>query len=147
MFKKIAIILMLSLIVFSCAKKEEQSVAKEEIVTLTVSQLAKDIDGYADKTIKLKGTVSHVCRKSGKKLFLIGEEGQNFKITAGDNISVFDMALEGSEVTVEGKVVEIKAAMESHENHDNHEGNDADECSTKQIANYSLVCQKLIENK
>jgi len=152
MIRKIPLMLLLVLVVVACAKKEEKKTAPQEVVTLTVSELMKNADDYVDRTVKLTGTVSHVCRKSGKKLFLLGqEEGQNFKINTGDNIPVFDVALEGSKVIAEGIIVKTTVEQEAHEHehedHDQAEAEGGDDCATKQIALYSMTCQSITESK
>ena len=53
----------------------------------------------------LTGTVVHVCRHGGKRLFMIGDESEpRFKVTAGTDVGTFDLELEGSKVKVRGVV-------------------------------------------
>ncbi|MCX5841131.1 MAG: hypothetical protein NTY16_06720, partial [Deltaproteobacteria bacterium] len=55
------------------------------------------------KLISLEGMVAHVCRESGKRLFL-GEE--SFKVLASNKVPTFNVELEGSDVTVTGYLKE-----------------------------------------
>ncbi len=93
---------------FSCNNNGNKS-ANDSLNTKTIfidSFLASP-DNWANKEITIKGTVSHVCRESGKKLFLFDKNPDNtVKINAGGQFSVFDIALEGSDVEVKGKVIE-----------------------------------------
>ena len=55
------------------------------------------------KLISLDGMVAHICRESGKRLFL-GEE--SFKVLATNNVPTFKIELEGSDVTITGYLKE-----------------------------------------
>ena len=73
----------------------------------TIADFLSTSEQWADKEIKLKGTVSHTCRHSGKKMFIFGEDQEKtVKINAGGESPAFDVSLEGSDVIVTGKVVE-----------------------------------------
>jgi len=105
---------------------------------LTMAELTKDLDAHAGKQIRLQGLVSHVCRRSGKKLFIVGvEQGQNLKVVATDAIAKFDVAFEGTNVVVEGKLVKLPAA-------DDDDHDEAEEgCTAKQLAGFVLECVKV----
>lgn len=85
---------------------------KENADSLSTSVISVDSfllspEQWANKEITITGSVSHVCRHSGKKLFLFDKNPDNtVKINAGGQFSVFDIALEGSDVEVKGKVIE-----------------------------------------
>jgi len=62
---------------------------------------------WANKEIKITGTVSHVCKHSGKKMFIFGKDpNSTLKINVGGNAPTFDIALAGSDVEIHGKVAE-----------------------------------------
>jgi hypothetical protein len=105
--------------------------------TLLVADLAEDLSANLDKTIRVRGLVSHVCKHSGKKLFLVGvEKGQNLKVVAAGSLSGFDVALEGTEVVVAGRLVKTAVGRQGHEGDD-------DNCAMKQISGYALEAFEL----
>ena len=119
------------------AKPEEPAFAQDAQPALTMNELTEDLDGHAGQQIRLQGLVSHVCRRSGKKLYIVGvEQGQNLKVVATDAIAKFDVGLEGTNVVVEGKLV--KLATDGDDEHDDEEG-----CTAKQLAGYLLECAKI----
>ncbi len=75
--------------------------------TLSVDTFLMSPEKWAGKEITLKGTVSHVCKHSGKKLFLFGADAEKtVKVNAGGDFSTFDIKYEGSDVEIVGTVVE-----------------------------------------
>lgn len=111
--RKVLFTLALSFILFSCGNNSQKNdtpvVTKKEAVKLTVSELLENPDKYVDQKIIVNGTVDHVCKNGGKKMFILGVNPKNrLKITTGENISVFDVELEGSDVTVEGIFTELR---------------------------------------
>lgn len=74
---------------------------------MTVDSFLLAPDQWAGKDITIKGTVSHVCRHSGKKLFLFtADPGKTIKVNAAGDISSFDIKYEGADLEVTGTVVE-----------------------------------------
>jgi len=111
--RKVLFTLALSFILFSCGNNSQKTdtpvVTEKEAVKLTVSELLGNPDKYVDQKIIVNGIVDHVCKNGGKKMFILGVNPENrVKITTGENISVFDVELEGSDVTVEGIFTELR---------------------------------------
>jgi hypothetical protein len=76
-------------------------------VSITVDSFLASPEKWAGKDVVIIGTVSHVCRHSGKKLFLFGANPEKIvKITAGGDHTTFDIKYEGNDVEVKGTVVE-----------------------------------------
>jgi hypothetical protein len=74
---------------------------------LTVDSFLVAPEKWANKDVVITGTVSHVCRHSGKKLFLFGADAEKtVKINAGGEVSAFDIKYEGTDVEITGTVVE-----------------------------------------
>ncbi|MFZ4402170.1 MAG: hypothetical protein ACOYO1_19220 [Bacteroidales bacterium] len=74
---------------------------------ITVDSFLLTPEVWAGKDIVIAGTVSHICKHSGKKLFLFGANPEmTVKINAGDNMSTFDIKYEGDDVEITGTVVE-----------------------------------------
>lgn len=75
---------------------------------LTVAEINANTGEYVDKTVTLTGTVNHVCKHGGKRLFVMSEDAnERFKVEAGQ-VGSFDVALEGSTIRVVGVVKELK---------------------------------------
>jgi len=80
----------------------------EEIAMLSISEFDKSAETYVGKEVQIKGLVNHACKHGGKRMFIIDEETeQTVKIEAGENVSSFDVELEGSVVEVKGIVNEL----------------------------------------
>ena len=78
-----------------------------ESTVLSVDSFLVSPEKWAGKDVNITGTVSHVCRHSGKKLFLFGADPEKtVKINAGGEVSAFDLKYEGTDVEITGTVVE-----------------------------------------
>ncbi len=76
-------------------------------LSMTVDTFLASPEKWAGKEVVITGTVSHVCRESGKKLFLFGSNPDaTLKINAGGNYSTFDLKYEGTDVEITGTVIE-----------------------------------------
>lgn len=100
-------ILLLAAVMIAC-KTNKQPVSAEKI-TVTVAELLAHPDAYVGKEVKVEGTVSHVCKKDGKKMFLFGTNPDStVRIATGPNIAAFDVSLEGASVMVDGIMKELR---------------------------------------
>ncbi|MBP6977310.1 MAG: hypothetical protein PHD61_01270 [Bacteroidales bacterium] len=100
-----------SLMLASCGTRSGQEQQNENTGTpvLTVANFDSLAGQYIGKEIQIEGLVDHVCRHSGKRMFLVQPDGAGrVKVVTGENISVFDVALEGTDVIVRGIVDELK---------------------------------------
>ena len=105
MLKKLSALILIALLVTACEKKQ----ASEEVPQLTVAQIDADAAQYVGKKVSVTGTAVHVCKHGGKRLFVIGDTPEpRFKITAGEQVNSFDVALEGSDIVATGVVQEQK---------------------------------------
>lgn len=93
-------ILIISVVLLSCNNKKQ---AKDEAVPVNLSEIKAKAPDLMGKLISVDGMVAHVCRESGKRLFL-GEE--SFKILASNKIPTFKVELEGSDITATGYLKE-----------------------------------------
>jgi hypothetical protein len=82
--------------------------SKKEISNVvTVDSFLLAPEKWAGKDVVITGTVSHVCRHSGKKLFLFGADAEKtVKINTGGEVSAFDIKYEGVDVEIPGPVIE-----------------------------------------
>jgi|AntAceMinimDraft_17_1070374.scaffolds.fasta_scaffold00876_3 hypothetical protein len=97
---------------FSCNNTQNKISEKENTENVNVTQLSisdfMTLAGkYVDKEISIQGIVGHVCKHSGKRMFIVGENPkQRAKINTGKDITSFDISLEGKKVKVQGIVKE-----------------------------------------
>ncbi len=105
MKKKIAFGFVILTFLFACKteNKKDQNEGKVEIPQVSITDLLDNADQYVDQAILLTGTVDHVCREGGKKMFLIDNNPESrIKVTPGKSMPSFDVELEGSDLIVEG---------------------------------------------
>ncbi len=87
-------------ILFACTNPTEQVDLTQ---TINVSNFDSIAGNYIEKQIIIKGTVSHVCKHGGKKMFIF--EGDNDSVLVKlTSEKAFDVALEGSDVQIKGIV-------------------------------------------
>lgn len=81
----------------------ENTEVKSTENALPVENLLADADNYINKSVKIKGFVTHTCKHSGKRCFL-ADENQNvsIRVEAKGNIGGFNRELVGSEIEVDG---------------------------------------------
>jgi hypothetical protein len=76
---------------------------KNDTTVLTVLTFLEQADSCIEKPVIIEGTVLHLCKHGGKRMFLVDEtDSLRVEITAGPNIVKFDDALVGSRVRVTG---------------------------------------------
>jgi len=114
--KKIIIALMaLAVVVVSCDNnntKTENSVKTEEVAIEELIEV--DLIGFDDqveqlvgKKIVIAGTVDHICKHGGQKLFIVKEDSDTrLKIVPDENIAAFNTELEGESIEIVGIVEE-----------------------------------------
>ena len=115
---------------FSCAgntdKKEESETTKisdsiktaktSEAQIYSVDDIKLKKDELMGKEVSVKGTVTHICRHSGKRMHLVGGD-EKFVIKVESTDISFDAAWEkeGKEITVTGVLAELSAESEAEE--------------------------------
>jgi len=110
MIKKTLLGLFILAIMAACntTVKTDAEEARDQIPEVTVMELMENSDMYVNKPIMISGTIDHVCREGGKKMFLLDKENEKrIKITVGKDIPSFDVELEGSELLVTGVFQEL----------------------------------------
>ena len=118
-----------------CAKSDDASAA----LKVSVDELYASPQKYLDKKVALSGLVVHTCKKSGKKMFLIGSNDSiSVKVQASDKISKFEPSLEGNKVVASGII-----SVVTHDDH-GHEHADGEKCASEgKGKNYILTCESL----
>ena len=120
----------------SCNTTSKKSDNQKETEIVLVDNLLDKADGLVDKNIKLKGHVTHTCKHSGKRAFLVGnDESFTVRVEAGGEITGFDQNLVGNTV-VSGILKErrlTKEYIDQWEEELQHKAEDgsAESCSTE----------------
>ena len=58
---------------------------------LTIAEFNKDGEAYEGKLVEIVGTVDHVCKHSGKRIFIHGDNAEDrVKVEAGE-VGTFDV--------------------------------------------------------
>lgn len=94
--------LVLFMVIASCNSRKE---AQKPEAVIPVSEILARAPEFTNHLVQVEGMVVHVCRESGKRLFL-GEE--RFKVLASDKIGKFEVVLEGSDIAAIGYIREDK---------------------------------------
>ncbi len=91
----------------------EEVTAKADIPAFELDDLLKVADQYVDKSIKVRGYVTHTCKHSGKRCFIQGDEKQvTMRIEAGGEIGGFNKELVGSKIETAGTLKEKRLTKE-----------------------------------
>ncbi len=93
-------ILLFSVLLYGC---NNSKATKEEAIPVELSEIKAKAPDLMGKLVRVDAMVAHVCRESGKRLFL-GEE--SFKGLATNKVPTFRVELEGSDVTITGYLKE-----------------------------------------
>ena len=104
------------LFIFTACKKEKADTKPVEntIKTVTFDELFSNIFETPKVKVAVDGLCIHVCKHSGKKIFIIGKNPDSkFQVFAGDGLSGFPQDLEGCKVRVVGILEEEKLDMNS----------------------------------
>ena len=87
--------------------KNADTKAKNDTTLLKVLTFEKQADSCINKPVIIEGTVLHLCKHGGKRMFLVdGTDSIRVEVTTGPNIPKFDDALVGSRVRVFGTLKE-----------------------------------------
>ena len=105
----------------SCGnKKVQQEVASEEKVETTadakiytLDELLTDAEQLVNKTVTVRGLVTHTCKHSGKRCFIVGDDQKTtMRVEAKGEIGGFNRELIGSELAITGVVKERRISKE-----------------------------------
>jgi len=99
-----AVVLMAS----SCATKNNSGVSEtdsSQVTMVTVANFKSEAEKLVNKPVTIAGTVSHVCKHGGKKMFIF--EGSNDSVTVKITTEeAFTAEMEGTDYIVSGIVKE-----------------------------------------
>lgn len=81
--------------------------------TYSVEQMIEKAPTLVGQTVQVQGRVSHVCKTTGRKLFLeTADESKTFRINAGKNITKYSQLLIDSIVVATGVVAETRITLD-----------------------------------
>jgi hypothetical protein len=101
------IVILFAMVACNMGTKGTGDTIKNDTTRLTVLTFEKQADSCIDKPVIIEGTVLHICKHGGKRMFLVGEtDSIRVEITTGPAIAKFDEALAGSRVRVFGTLKE-----------------------------------------
>ncbi len=106
MMKKMFFVLFIAVVALSCNNgnnKGSNDGDADSIALISIENFEQEVEGKVGDEVQIEGTVVHVCKHGGKRMFIIGEDpDKRVKITAGDKVATFDVELEGTDVLVKG---------------------------------------------
>lgn len=110
MMKKITFGFLITLFLLSCGTgtQKENKESEQQLLEVNLADLMGNPGDYVGKPILVSGTVDHVCRHGGKKMFIVDQNaGNRIRINVGNNIPSFDVELEGNDLVIEGIFQEL----------------------------------------
>ncbi len=112
-------LLLIALVLLSAACQSNKTnnnttqTAEEPAKAFVVEQLLADAETMIDKEVSVQGHVTHTCKHSGKRCFIVGDNPQlSIRIEAGGKIQGFNRELVGSTITVKGILKERRLSEE-----------------------------------
>ncbi len=126
------LLILLSIVILSGAcntstNNETDSSRSNSPIVLSIGEFYDNPDNYTGKEVTIRGLVTHVCKHGGQKLFIENEEDNgSLRIDVGENISEFDIQMEGSVIEFTGIIYQMNeefvvAAEEELAEHHNDE--------------------------
>jgi len=108
--KKITFGFLITLFLLSCGTgtQKENKESEQQLLEVNLADIMGNPGDYVGKPILVSGTVDHVCRHGGKKMFIVDQNaGNRIRINVGNNIPSFDVELEGNDLVIEGIFQEL----------------------------------------
>lgn len=129
---------LIALLSFSaCNNSSKKARETEQTDEIALDNLLAQAEQLTDQNIKIKGHVTHTCKHSGKRAFLVGDnEKYTIRVEAGGKITGFDQNLVGNTLIVSGTLKErrlTKEYIDQWEEELKHKAEDgsAESCSTE----------------
>lgn len=112
-------------------KDDKENVTEDKTAVVDLETLYANPGEYIDKEVYVEGTVDHICKHGGKKIFLV-QDDKNIKIFGTER---FDEALTGKNIKVkavfkEERIDSAYIAEWEAEVKETHEGEDAETVAT-----------------
>jgi hypothetical protein len=131
--KKTLTILVSVLLLIACNSETKNSKdTAEDIAVIALTDIESSADQMKEKAISVSGMVTHVCKHGGQKMFITDSSGDiSLKVVVTESIPEFDIALEGSNVEVTGKLVIAVLEQEGEGHEEGMENAEKEECETE----------------
>ncbi|TRX71289.1 hypothetical protein [Carboxylicivirga sp. M1479] len=138
--KKTLSLLFVAIALIACNSSQKKTSESDQntIKSVSVDKLLGQAETLVDQTIKVKGHVTHTCKHSGKRCFLVGDNEQfTIRVEAGGKITGFNRDLVGNTIEVEGILKERRLSkeyidqMEHEVNEKAKEDGTAETCATE----------------
>ena len=149
--KKVIIILTVIGLLGACSNQgnnndSSKTTENESTYALTLDEFFQSPQEYVDQEITIEGMVTHVCKHGGQKLFIATNENpENLRINTSENISEFNIELEGSMVEFTGVLKKMdeefieEAIAEENEHHPEEEGHTTAEKENRNMEYYLVA--------
>ncbi|MFN2395801.1 MAG: DUF4920 domain-containing protein [Bacteroidales bacterium] len=135
MFKRLAIIAVLGVLIYSCNQPTQK--AEETQVTM-ISEMVTEPLSYEGQEVTFEGTITHICRHSGDKMRVNQMNDSDFSILVmlEDFQTQINPDFEGRNVKVTGILkTEVRNLDEMEHDHDHaHDGEEGHECESTEEA-------------
>ena len=119
--KQIIFAVALALCIVSCNSNKKTESTEDAnntelnagILALELDSLLTDADQLLDQTVKVRGYVTHTCKHSGKRCFIVGDSQKaSMRVEAKGEIGGFNKELVGSKLEITGTVKERRLSQE-----------------------------------
>lgn len=121
--KKMMFLAIVAICLASCTSKSADNkgnnsdstsvVQVSDLAVYPLDSLLAVADQLVDKKVTVKGSVTHTCKHSGKRCFIVGDnENVSMRVEAKGNIGGFNRELVGSELAITGIVKERRLTKE-----------------------------------
>ncbi|MDR3117989.1 MAG: hypothetical protein LBU44_00965 [Mediterranea sp.] len=119
--KKLLVLTFVWAALASCGNKKAQPEVATEVEieatagagTYKLDELLADAEQLVNKTVTVKGFVTHTCKHSGKRCFIVGDDQKTtLRVEAKGEIGGFNRELIGSELAITGVVKERRISKE-----------------------------------
>ena len=109
--KQLFVLSVLAFTLFSCSGNKNR--AEASVSAYELDNLLALADREVDKTITVVGYVTHTCKHSGKKCFIVGESQKaSLRVEAEGEIETFSADLTGSKLSITGILKEHRLSQE-----------------------------------
>ncbi|HIW97043.1 MAG TPA: hypothetical protein H9866_00940 [Candidatus Tidjanibacter gallistercoris] len=87
--------------------------APAAVTVYEVGDLLREADGLVGKTVTVRGYVTHTCKHSGKRCFIVGDDQKtSLRVEAKGSIGGFNRELIGSQLDITGILRENRLSRE-----------------------------------
>ena len=104
---------------------------KSEATVFTLDSLLNHAESYVDKSVTVRGFVTHTCKHSGRRCFITDESQKStLKVEAKGEITGFNRELVGSEIEVTGILHENRLTIADIDEMEKEMEDSSDACSS-----------------